>query len=385
MRRKRVTILGSTGSIGTNALEVIAAHPEAFEVFALVCAENAELLAEQAKRFHPKWVGMADASRAEVLRKKLGSGTEIAIGKKEIQSLAGMKESDSVLVAIGGAEALAPTMEAVRSGRQVAIANKESLVMAGGLLKKEAEKSGALLLPVDSEHNAIFQCLEGRGRKELRRIILTGSGGPLRKRAKESFPSVTQKEVLHHPKWKMGKKITVDSATLMNKGLEVIEARHLFDVAVESVEVVIHPEAVIHSMVEFVDGTILALLAATDMKLPIQYALGYPERLNGACPSLDLKEIGSLHFESPDMDKFPCLRIAYEVAKEGGNGPCVLNAANEEAVRAYLSGTLPFVKIPTLIEKVLSRKKRREGLTLEEIMTEDQWARGEARRFLEQL
>ena len=379
---KQVTILGSTGSIGQNALEVIAAHPEAFELFALACAENAELLAEQAKRFRPKWVGIADESRAAVLREKLGSGTRIAVGKKEIQSLAGAKESDIVLVAIGGAEALAPTMEAVRKGKQVAIANKESLVMAGALLKKEAKKSGALLLPVDSEHNAIFQCLEGRARKELRRIILTGSGGPLRKRSKESFQTVTQEEVLRHPKWKMGKKITVDSATLMNKGLEVIEARHLFDVDVEDVEVVIHPEAVIHSMVEFVDGTILALLAATDMKLPIQYALGYPERLNGGCPGLNLQGIGKLCFESPDMDKFPCLRIAYEVAREGENGPCVLNAANEEAVRAYLSGGLSFVKIPALIEKVLSKKRKRDPLTLEEIMTEDRWARDEARQYL---
>ncbi len=382
---KRVTILGSTGSIGVNALEVIAAHPGEFEVAALACAGNAELLAEQAIRFRAKWAGIADESQAPLLKEKLGSGTQIAVGREEIQSLAGMKESDIVLIAIGGAEALAPTLAAIRSGKRVAIANKESLVIAGDLLKREAAKSGALLLPVDSEHNAIFQCLEGRPRRELRRIFLTGSGGPLRERPKESFDSVTQKEVLNHPRWKMGKKITVDSATLMNKGLEVIEAHHLFDIGVDCVEVVIHPEAVIHSMVEFIDGTILALLAATDMKLPIQYALGYPERLNGGCPSLDLKEMRHLHFEGPDMEKFPCLRIGYEVAREGGNSPCVLSAANEEAVRAYLSGELSFVKIPSLIEKVLSKKHHRENLTLEEIMAEDRWARDEALKQLRSL
>lgn len=267
-------------------------------------------------------------------------------------------------------------------GKQVALANKESLVMAGDLLVKEAQRSGALLLPIDSEHNAIFQCLEGRNRQELRRIILTGSGGPLRKRPKESFHALTQKEVLHHPKWKMGKKITVDSATLMNKGLEVIEARHLFGISVDDVEVVIHPEAIIHSMVEFVDGSILALLAVTDMKLPIQYALSYPVRLSGSCPSLDLRKVGPLHFESPDLDKFPCLRIAYEVARQGGSGPCLLNAANEEAVRAYLSGTLSFVKIPGVIEKVLSRRRILSHPTLDEILSEDRWARDAADEIL---
>ena len=382
---KRVTILGSTGSIGMNALEVISAHPEEFEVAALACRENAELLAEQAKRFHAKWVGIANESRAAVLKEKLDSQARILVGQKEIECLAGMKESDIVLIAIGGAEALAPTLEAVRRGKQVAIANKESLVIAGDLLMKEAKKSGALLLPVDSEPNAIFQCLEGRGKEGLRRIYLTGSGGPLRNRPKESFDSLTQKEVLHHPKWKMGKKITVDSATLMNKGLEVIEAGHLFGVSADDVEVIIHPEAVIHSMVEFVDGSILALLAITDMKLPIQYALAYPDRLDGGFPSLNLKEVGQLTFENPDVDKFPCLRIAYEVARRGGNGPCVLNAANEEAVRAYLSGELPFVKIPALIEKVLSKKKWLGPLGLEEIMIEDRSARDEARQMLRRI
>ncbi|MFH1858227.1 MAG: 1-deoxy-D-xylulose-5-phosphate reductoisomerase [Candidatus Omnitrophota bacterium] len=381
-RAKRVTILGSTGSIGQSALEVIAAHPGVFEVFALAARQNAELLARQAKRFKVKCVGIGDGSQAERLRKAVGSQTRLFVGPEEISLLAGMRDSDIVLVAIGGAEALAPTLAAIRSGRQVAIANKESLVIAGHLLKREAKASGSLLIPVDSEHNAIFQCLAGRERGELRKIILTGSGGPLRKRSKDSFGSVTQQEVLNHPKWKMGKKITVDSATLMNKGLEVIEARHLFDITVDQVEVVIHPEAIIHSMVEFIDGSILALLAVTDMKLPIQYALSYPQRLNGGALGLNLREIGELHFESPDMDKFPCLRIAYEVARGGGNGPCVLNAANEEAVKAYLSGAIPFVRIPSLIEKVLSKQGRRECLTLEEIVREDREARETAQTLL---
>ena len=382
---KRISILGSTGSIGVNALEVISAHPKAFEVVALACAENAVLLAEQARRFRVKRVGIANEERVSLLREHLDSQTEILSGAEGIRKLAALEEADLVLVAIGGAEALEPTLEAVRKGKRVAIANKESLVMAGNLLIEEAKKSGALLLPVDSEHNAIFQCLEGKIQNRLRRLYLTGSGGPLRKRSKESFGSLTQDEVLNHPKWKMGKKITVDSATLMNKGLEVIEAHHLFNVPVEDVEVLIHPEAVIHSMVEFVDGSILAQLAVTDMKLPIQYAFSYPERLPGNCARLDFKEVSQMTFESPDVEKFPCLRIAYEVAREEGNGPCVLNAANEEAVRAYLSGNLPFVKIPALIEKVLSKKKQVTPLSLKEILAEDRWARDEARELLQRI
>ncbi|MBI4435895.1 MAG: 1-deoxy-D-xylulose-5-phosphate reductoisomerase [Candidatus Omnitrophica bacterium] len=382
---KRISILGSTGSIGVNALEVISAHPEEFEVVALACREHAGLLAEQAKRFHPHYVGIVDESQVAHLKEKLDSRVEILVGQKEIELLGGLRESDLVLIAIGGAEALPPTLEAIRKGKRVAIANKESLVMAGDLLIQEAKKSGAFLLPVDSEHNAIFQCLEGKDRTLLQRIYLTGSGGPLRKRSKESFGSLTQEEVLEHPKWKMGRKITVDSATLMNKGLEVIEARHLFHLAVDQIEVLIHPEAVIHSMVEFVDGSVLAQLAVTDMKLPIQYALSYPDRLPGSVPSLNFKEVGALHFENPDVDKFPCLRIAYEVAHEGGSTPCALNAANEEAVRAYLSGGLPFVKIPALIEKVLSKHKNMNAPTLEEILADDQWAREEAHRLLKTI
>ncbi len=381
---KRVTILGSTGSVGRNALEVIAARPEYFEVAAIACRENVTLLIEQAKRFRVKRLGVSDPKQSELLRKEIPSA-ELFVGEEGIRQLAGIKESDIVLVAIGGAKALEPTLEAIRAGKQVAIANKESLVMAGELLKKEATRAGALLLPVDSEHNAVFQCLDQRNRSELKRIILTGSGGPLRQRSKESFNTVTQKEVLAHPKWKMGRKITVDSATLMNKGLEIIEAHHLFEIPVEQVEVVIHPEALIHSMVEFVDGSVLALLAVTDMKLPIQYALSYPDRLNGECASLDWRQIRRLTFEDPDPEKFPCLRIAYESAREGGNAPVVLNAANEEAVKAYLSGEISFVKIPLLIEKVLSKRTSVKTETLEAILAEDRWAREETRTLLKRV
>jgi len=382
---KRIAIFGSTGSIGVSALEVVAAHPEAFEIGSLVCGENAPLLAEQARRFHPKWVGIADEKGSKTLRDVLDSTAEILVGRSAIEELAAFKEFDLVLMAIGGAAALAPTLAAVRAGKQVAIANKECLVMAGDLLVEEARRSGAFLLPVDSEHNAIFQCLEGKNRNTLRRIYLTGSGGPLRKRSRESFGSLTQEEVLNHPKWKMGKKITVDSATMMNKGLEVIEARHLFGVEAGEVEVLIHPEAVIHSMVEFVDGSILAQLAVTDMKLPIQYALSYPERLPSRFPTLNFKEVGQLTFENPDMEKFPCLRIGYEVARQGGTAPCVLNAANEEAVKSYLGGGLPFVKIPDLIETILAKQKRVECPTLDDILAQDSWAREEAQRTVERM
>ena len=375
---KRIAILGSTGSVGVNTLEVIASHPEAFEVAALACRSNVPLLLEQAKRFRAPRVALFDEEKLPLLTASLNSGTELYGGAQGLLELVRSPEVDLVLVAITGAQALQPTLAAIRKKKTVAIANKESLVMAGALLMEEAARSGASVIPVDSEHNAIFQCLQGEDRTRLRKIYLTGSGGPLRTRPKESFGRLTREEVLAHPKWKMGKKITVDSATLMNKALEVIEAHLLFGVDCEAVEVLIHPEAVIHSMVEWVDGSVIAHLALPDMKLPIQYALSYPERIEAAYPRLDFGAVRSLNFEPPDLEKFPCLQFGYQAARQGGSVPCVLNAANEEAVGAYLDEKIPFTRIPKLIESVLSRHRFQKVSSLEDLLEEDRTAREEA-------
>ena len=379
---KRIAILGSTGSVGVSALEVVAAHPEAFEVSALACRSKAELLAEQAKRFHVPRVALFEEGDLPTLKTRLNSGTQFFVGIDGLLELVRSPEVDLVLVAIGGAQALQPTLEAIRQKKTVAIANKESLVMAGTLLMEEAARFGATIIPVDSEHSAIFQCLKAEDRSRLKKIYLTGSGGPLRTRSKESFGNLTQEEVLAHPKWKMGKKITVDSATLMNKALEVIEAHLLFGISCGAIEVLIHPEAVIHSMVEWVDGSVIAQLALPDMKLPIQYAFSYPDRMEASYPRLDFQEIRALHFEAPDLDKFPCLQFGYEAARLGGSAPCVLNAANEEAVRAYLEGKISFTRIPPLIEAVMGRHRFQSVLGLEGLLGEDSLAREETRSRL---
>ena len=379
---KRIAILGSTGSVGVNALEVVAAHPEAFEVSTLACRSNVALLTEQARRFHVPHVALFDEKGILELKRSLNSGTRIYAGADGLREVVGFPEVDLVLVAIGGAQALQPTLEAIRRKKTVAIANKECLVMAGDLLMEEVARSGATVIPVDSEHNAIFQCLQGEDRGRLHKIYLTGSGGPLRTRPKESFGRLTQEEVLAHPKWKMGKKISVDSATLMNKALEVIEAHLLFGIETKAIEILIHPEAVIHSMVEWIDGSVIAHLAPPDMKLPIQYAFSYPARIEAATPRLDFQKVGALHFEPPDLDKFPCLKFGYWAAGQGGSAPCVLNAVNEEAVGAYLEGRLPFTRIPQLIESVLGRHRFRRVLTLAELLEEDSLARDEARRYM---
>lgn len=379
---KRIAILGSTGSIGVAALEVVAAHRDRFEVKALACRSNVGLLAEQAKRFQVPHVALFEETALPALRGRLNSGARLYGGRAALQDLVSLPEVDLVVVAIGGSQALRPTLEAIHRKKEIAIANKESLVMAGTLLLEAVKRSGSTMIPVDSEHNAIFQCLQGGNPRRVRKIYLTGSGGPLRTRPKESFASLTQEEVLAHPKWKMGKKITVDSATLMNKALEVIEAHLLFGVDPSAIEVLIHPEAIVHSMVEWVDGSIIALLATPDMKLPIQYALSYPERMEATVPRLDFRSVRTLHFEPPDLEKFPCLQFGYQAARQGGSVPCVLNAANEEAVGTYLEGRLPLTRIPEVIEEVLSRHRFRKGVTLEELLEEDRVARDEARRYI---
>ena len=378
--KKKVVILGSTGSIGRNTLKVIQEHPEAFEVAGLAAGRQVEVLAEQARRFRARAVAVWDGSRSAELRRLLhGSGIEVLSGEGAVTELAGMEGADLTVVAIAGAAALRPTLEAISKGKVIGLANKETLVMAGELVMEEARRRGVDLLPIDSEHSAIFQCLQGQPRGEVRRILLTTSGGPLKDVPMEAFEGLSRAQIMDHPRWKMGPKITVDSATLMNKALEVIEAHWLFSVGVGQVEVVVHPEAIIHSMVEFIDGSVLAQLAVTDMRIPIQYALSYPARLTSSLPPLDLVHLKRLTFEAPNRAKFPCLAFGYAAAQAGGTVGAVLNAANEACVEAFLADELPFVRIPSLIERILSRHRNILRPTLDQILQADAWAREQVR------
>ncbi|MDD5136280.1 MAG: 1-deoxy-D-xylulose-5-phosphate reductoisomerase [Candidatus Omnitrophica bacterium] len=378
--KKRIAILGSTGSIGTNTLDVLSAFDSGFEVVALSCESNFGLLARQARRFRPKCVCIGDGVRDLSLKRSLPSGVRIVSGCEGLREIASRGDVDILVLAISGMAALPPLVEAVRTGKRIALANKEALVSAGPLIVKLAGKNGAEIIPVDSEHSAIFQCIEGK-RKFLSRIILTASGGPLLDISSKKFDSLARRDILKHPKWKMGEKITIDSATMMNKGLEIIEAQHLFDVTEDRIEVLIHPEAIIHSMVEFLDGAILAQLALPDMRLPIQYALTYPVRRGGRAAVTDLSKIGKLSFREPDIRKFPCLELARAAARAGGTCPAVLCAADEEAVSAYLDGRIKFSGIPKVVGRVIARHKniKREGLSLGDILRAGEWAKEEAR------
>lgn len=381
--KKRIVILGSTGSIGVNTLKVVEDHPEEFRVAGLSAQTRVEELAAQAKAFKPEWIAVGEASRADALRRLLpGFEGRILVGEEGVTELAVMEGADRVIVAITGAAALKPVLAAVAKGRTLGLANKETLVMAGELVMEKAKAFSATLLPIDSEHSAIFQCLQGQPRQQVRRILLTTSGGPLREVPAAEFPRLTKAQVMDHPRWKMGPKITVDSATMMNKALEVVEAVRLFGVGVDQVEILVHPEAIVHSMVEFIDGSVIAQLGITDMRLPIQYAMTYPGRLSNSLPALDLVRLKSLTFEAPDRRKFPCLEFGVQAAKSGGTMPAVLNAANEACVRAFLSDGLPFVRIPSLIESVLSRHRLVPHPTLEQILQADSWAHEQVRREL---
>ena len=369
-------VLGSTGSIGVNTLKVVQEHADQFEVVGLAAGSRVEELAEQVRRFRPKKVALQDASRAADLRCRLnGFRGEILAGEEGVAALAGMEGADQVVVAITGAAALRPTLEAIARGRSIGLANKETLVMAGELVTRQAREKAASLIPIDSEHSAIFQCLQGHAAAEIRKILLTTSGGPLRTVPADRFGSLTREEIMAHPRWKMGPKITVDSATMMNKALEVLEARWLFDVAVDQMEVVVHPEAIVHSMVEFIDGSVLAQMGVTDMRIPIQYALTYPRRLPSSLPPLDLVAWKQLTFEAPDRAKFPCLGFGFTAARAGGTAPAALNAANEQCVQAFLQGGLPFTRIPAVIERILSRHRVEPSPSLEQILAADSWAR----------
>lgn len=373
---KRIVVLGSTGSIGVSTLKVAAEHSERFQIAGLAAGRSVEALAEQARVFRPEAVALQDpAGGARLERELRGTGIRVLCGAEGVRALAVWPGADGVVVGITGAAALAPTLAAIEEGRTIGLANKETLVMAGEMVTARAKARGAVLLPIDSEHSAVFQCLEGRASRSVQRILLTTSGGPLKDVPLSAFGALTKTQVLDHPRWKMGPKITVDSATMMNKALEVIEARALFGLPVEKIAVVVHPEAIVHSMVEFVDGSVLAQMAVTDMRIPIQYAMTYPDRLPSGLPPLDLVSLKSLHFEAPRPDKFPCLSFGYAAARAGGTAPAVLNAANEACVSAFLSDGLPFERIPRLLEQVLAEHRAAQNPSLEQILQADAWAR----------
>ena len=381
---KRVTILGSTGSIGTSALDVIRRFPDRFEVVALAAGSNAELLARQIRDFSPRMVGVFDHDAAKSVRREFPS-VEILSGEEGILEVAAYGSSDFILSAIVGAAGLAPTIEAVKTGKTVGLANKESLVMAGDYVNTLAKERGTSIIPVDSEHSAIYQCIHGRDGMSIKNLVLTASGGPFVDSTPEEMAAISVADALRHPNWSMGRKITIDSATLMNKGLEVIEAHHLFGLGAGHIKVLIHPQSIIHSMVEFVDGSILAQLSRPDMKGPIAYALAYPERLPDVMPSCLLSEIGTLTFMEPDTDRFPCLALAYEALETGSTMPAVLNASNEVAVNAFLEERIKFSMIPVIIEKVMSLHVPAASPALSDILHCDEWARQRAEEIIREI
>ena len=375
-QQKTVNVLGSTGSVGLNTLQVARENTALFRVTGLAAGTKSDVLEGQIREFSPRAVYLADEQAAMALSAKFGGSLKVFTEKEGLQEFSRFVSADILMAATTGTGALLPVIDALQNGKKVALANKEILVIAGELILASLKAHpDAALVPVDSEHSAIFQCLQGANAGHLEKIILTGTGGPLREVSSEKFHSLTKDDVTNHPKWKMGKKISVDSATLMNKGLEIIEASQLFGLSVDRIQVLIHPEAVIHSMVEFCDGSVLAQLGVTDMKLPIQYALTYPDRVPApASRKLDFSLMESLHFTLPDRKKFPCLDLAYAVARQAGSAPCVLSAADEVVVGAYLEDKINFLQIPGIIEKVLSRHRTVEKPSLDDIRSIHDWA-----------
>jgi len=379
---KRVAILGSTGSIGTQTLDVISALPQEFDIVGLATGYDLDLFATQIKHFKPEIVSVADAELAKKLTQMLGdSDVIIGSGIDGLTAVATYAKADIVVTAVSGAIGLLPTVQAIKHGKTIALANKETLVAAGELIMDLARQYEVKILPLDSEHNAIFQCLHGEAHESIAKIILTASGGPFRTWTVEQLQQVTPAEALKHPKWKMGPKITIDSATLMNKGLEVIEAKWLFNLDYSQIEVVIHPQSVIHSMVEFCDGSILAQLGVPDMRVPIHYALTYPKRLRNELPRLKLLELSNLTFEAPDLEKFPCLELAFSIGRTGGTLPAVMNAANEIAVHEFINNNIRFTDIPIVIEKVINAHQNILKPSLDEILAADRWAREKAKIY----
>jgi 1-deoxy-D-xylulose-5-phosphate reductoisomerase len=385
---KSISILGSTGSIGCNTLKTVE-HLRDFRVVALGAGKNIEKLAEQVVKFQPELVACDSDESAEALLRRIANYElritnlpKIMVGEEGLIAVATHEKAETVVSATVGAVGFVPTLRALESGKRVALANKETLVMAGELMTRAARENGAEILPVDSEHNALHQCLRGESAKEVKRLILTASGGPFRTKSKEEIERATRAEALNHPNWKMGDKITIDSATLMNKGLEVIEAHWLFGFDAGRISVVVHPQSVIHSMVELVDGSVIAQLGVTDMKHAIQYALTYPTRQPGCLDPLDFTRISQLTFEEPDLERFPCLALAYHALKTGGTMPAVLNAANEIAVQAFLDNKIRLSDIPRIIESVMNEHKTDRVSNLEAVLESDAWARRKADEFL---
>ncbi|MFQ5443986.1 MAG: 1-deoxy-D-xylulose-5-phosphate reductoisomerase [Nitrospinales bacterium] len=378
---KKISILGSTGSIGVNTLDVIDRNPEHFEVVGLSAGGNVELFATQVKKFKPRMVSLFDTTKVDTLREMLGEmDVEILAGEEGACQVASLPETDLVVSGIVGGAGLVPTFAAVKAGKDVALANKETLVIAGELMLKAAGDK-VKIIPIDSEHSAIFQVLNGENNERIKKIILTGSGGPFRTYTREQMETVTVEEALNHPNWKMGDKITIDSATMMNKGLEYIEAKWLFGLDVP-VEIIVHAQSIIHSMIEFVDTSIVAQLGIPDMRVPIAYALSYPDRLKAELPSLDWSKLSQLTFEKPDFEKFPSLLLAFDALEIGKTMPAVLNAANEIAVEAFLNRQIPFKEIPEIIRMTMNHHECVPVKELEDVLVADRWARQEASKLV---
>lgn len=382
---KNFSILGSTGSIGKQTLEVVSQNPDKFKVIALSTHKNIELLISQIKQFKPKFIGVVDLEAAQKIRDIIPEKISLVVGLQGLVELSSLKENDVVVNALVGSIGLDATIAALESGKVLALANKESLVVGGEIIIKVARAKNAQIIPIDSEHNAIFQCLIGERKEDISRLIITGSGGPFRGKKNNELKKVTVEEALVHPRWRMGKKISIDSATLMNKGLEVIEAHFLFGIDYDKIEVLIHPQSIIHSMIEFKDGSIKAHLGQTDMRIPIQYALSYPERLPSPLPPLDFIEIANLTFEKPDLETFPCLKYALQAGKEGKTYPAVLNASNEEAVAALLNNQINFTDISKIVEKTLNAHTPLEVKNIVTLKEAGNWARNKAKEIIKTI
>jgi 1-deoxy-D-xylulose-5-phosphate reductoisomerase len=379
MKKKNVVILGSTGSIGASALAGLEPEISKYNILALSAAENTDALLSQIKKYRPKYAAILNTKKESFL--KGINGTKALSGEQSFSYLAALPEADIILISIVGAAAIKPLLAAVKAGKRVALANKEALVMAGEIVKRDVKKYGAEIIPVDSEHNAMFQAMQGHKSENVKKLHITASGGPFKDWTKDMQQKITVEQALKHPTWKMGRKITIDSATLMNKGLEVIEAHYLFNMPYEKIDVIIHPQSIVHSMVEYIDGSIIAQLSTPDMKLPIMYALAYPDRVKDAVKPLDLKKTGKLDFFSVDFKKFPAFSLALSAGKTGGTMPACMNASNEVAVKNFLNHRLEFVKIPYYIEKAMKAHRVVKNPDLVEIMAAD----GEAREYVERL
>jgi 1-deoxy-D-xylulose-5-phosphate reductoisomerase len=377
---KRIAIIGSTGSIGTSALKVIEANPDKYRLVALGAGENIHILTKQIEKFHPELVATLHPDHAQRIREQFG--VTALHGPDGLRDVAVYAKADTLISAVSGSAGLVPTYAALEGGKEIALANKETMVMAGRLMVEKAKSKGVSILPIDSEHSAILQCLQGHSRADLKRILLTASGGPFRHLSFQDLAKVTPQDALKHPNWKMGRKVTIDSATLMNKGLEAIEAKWLFHLNMDQIKIVVHPQSIVHSMVEYSDGSVIAQLGIPDMITPISYALSYPRHIATNLPPLELEEIGTLTFEEPDLHRFPCLALGIEAAKEGDSMPVVLNGANEVAVDSFLKEKITFPQIPWLIEKTMTAHRTVELESIEQVVELDGWARMQAKKEL---